>query len=80
MEYPKGYNLYNPSEQNCLFQGMPLSQRNSFSNKKQWEYKFELNEIQKPQIEAEKLIKPITNELVDSAFKPLIITSFKGDL
>ena len=73
MEYPKGYNLYHSSKQNCLFQSMQLSQRNSFSYRKQWEYKLELNEVQDPQIEADEPIKPTTVELVDSTYEPPVI-------
>ena len=52
---------------------MQLSQRNSFSYRKQWEYKLELDEVQDPQIEADEPIKPITIELVDSTDKPSVI-------
>ncbi len=65
MEYPKGYNLYHSSEQNCLFQSKQLFQRNSFSYRKQWEYKLELDEVQDPQIEVDEPIKLTTVELTD---------------
>ena len=68
-----GYNLYRSSEQNCLFQSMQLSKRNSFSYRKQWEYKLELDEVQDPQIEADELIKPTPVELADSTDEPSII-------
>ena len=73
MEYPKGYNLYRSSEQNCLLQSMQLSKRNIFSYRKQWEYKLVLGEVQDPQIEADELIKPITVELDDSTDEPPVI-------
>ena len=73
MEYPKGQNLYQSSEQNCLFQSMQLSQRNSFSYIKQWEYKLELDEVQDPQIEADEPIKPTTVELADSIDEPPVV-------
>ena len=73
MEYPKGYNLYHSSEQNCLFRNMKLSKRNSFSYRKQWEYKLELDEVQDPQIEADEPIKPTSIELVDSTDEPPVI-------
>ena len=79
MEYPKGYNLYQCFEQNCLFQSMQLSQRNSFSYRKQWEYKLELDKVQDPQIEADEPIKPISVELVDSTDEPPIIQA-QGNL
>ena len=75
MEYPKGYNLYRSSEQNCLFQSMQLSKRNSFSYRKQWEYKLELDKVQDPQIEADGPIKPTTVELADSTYEPHVIYS-----
>ena len=52
---------------------MQLSQRNSFSDRKQWEYKLELDEVQDPQIEADEPILPTTVELVDSIDEPPII-------
>ena len=73
MEYPMGYNLYHSSEQNCLFQNMQLSQRNSFSYRKQWEYKLELDEVQDPQIEVDEPIKPTTIEFADSTDEPPVI-------
>ena len=73
LEYPKGYNLYHSYEQNCLFQSMQLSQRNSFSYRKQWEYKLELDEVQDPQIETDEPIKPTTVELANSTDVPPII-------
>ena len=73
MEYPKGNNLYHSFEQNYLFRSMQLSYTNSFSYRKQWEYKLELDEVQDPQIEADELIKPITVELTDSTDEPPVI-------
>ena len=75
MEYPKGYNLYHSFKQNCLFQRKQLSQRNSFSYKKQWEYKFELDKVQDPQIEADEPIKSTIVELADSTVVGLIGSS-----
>ena len=52
---------------------MQLSQRNSFSYRKQWAYKIELDEVQDPQREADELIKPITIELADSTEEPPVV-------
>ena len=73
MVYPKGYNLYHSSEQNCLFRSMQLSQRNSFSYIKQWEYKSEHDEVQDSQIEVDEQIKPTTIEISDSTDEPPVI-------